>query len=177
MFFNILYYIYIYIILYYLIYIILPIVRNPDNRDDRHSTIFHINQTYQLLTMAHMAIFEFNLRRIIVRNSMLLRSRQVTDFDPDFDLTADERIYDAGLKQHSTKNEDPPKKTHHVFRADVAVFVPVIHLPADPVYEECELLHLELTNGVPGRPHQPACGSTPRCPAGPTKSHGRYGSC
>jgi len=127
--------------------------------------------------MAHMAIFEFNLRRIIVRNSMLLRSRQVTDFDPDFDLTADERIYDAGLKQHSTKNEDPPKKTHHVFRADVAVFVPVIHLPADPVYEECELLHLELTNGVPGRPHQPACGSTPRCPAGPTKSHGRYGSC
>lgn len=28
--------------------------------------------------------------------------------------------------------------------------------------EECELLHLELTNGVPGRPHQPACGSTPR---------------
>jgi hypothetical protein len=42
--------------------------------------------------MAHMAIFEFNLRRIIVRNSILLRSRQVTDFDPDFDLTADERI-------------------------------------------------------------------------------------
>ncbi|CAK9001994.1 unnamed protein product [Durusdinium trenchii] len=28
--------------------------------------------------------------------------------------------------------------------------------------EECELLHLELTNGAPGRPHQPACGSTPR---------------
>lgn len=40
-----------------------------------------------------MAIFEFNLRRIIVRNSILLRSRQVTDFDPDFDLTADERIW------------------------------------------------------------------------------------
>jgi len=28
--------------------------------------------------------------------------------------------------------------------------------------EECELLHLELTNGAAGRPHQPACGSTPR---------------
>ena len=94
---------------------------------------------------------------------------------------------DAGLKQHSnsTKHEAPPKKTHHVFRADVAVLheewfsklsstVPFSicssDSPADPVYEECELLHLELTNGVPGRPHQPACGSTPRCPAGPTKS-------
>lgn len=75
---------------------------------------------------------------------------------------------DAGLKQHSTKNEAPPKKTHHISPRIQSRCCRLCSSdsPADPVYEECELLHLELTNGVPGRPHQPACGSTPRCPAG-----------